>query len=180
MSKTFCTSLYFKYIVYFYLNTICLSLLGLWVSFYWKSMTRFQNKGGYVVGSVPNGAPREPGRRASSCSVFSGLKAASVARCLFSVHSEAWLPVSHRLSRHQTSDKGRSVNTTVPTHPPVTQIALKGRGRWQSVHATTDTRVLTALCKLRSDKILITVLHNSFWRVLFPVKCLFCCLLRFT
>lgn len=51
-----------------------------------------------MVESVTNRALRDPERVASSCSVFSAIKVATVVRCLFSVHSEARLPVSHRLS----------------------------------------------------------------------------------
>lgn len=78
-----------------------------------------------MVESRPKSALRNQ-RVASRGSVLSGPEALGVA----SDHSDAWLPVSHRLSDTKTSDRARSVNTTAQTHPPpVTQIAFEGRGR---------------------------------------------------
>lgn len=81
----------------------------------------------------------------SCSSVLSSPKARGVVRCPFSVHSDAWLPVSHSLSDTKTSERARSVITTVQTHPlPVTQTALKGRGRWHSMYSTADFRQLSS------------------------------------
>lgn len=130
MSKTFCTSLYNKYIVYFYLNIFCLSLFRefFFTESGWHTFIK-QNKSGCVVESGPKSALRSQ-RVAIRGSVLSSPKALGVVRCPLSVLSDAWLPVSHSLSDTKTSDRARSVTTTVQTHPlPVTQTPLKGRGR---------------------------------------------------
>lgn len=157
MSKTFCTSLYNKYIVYFYLNTFCLSCLQFCTD---STLSFNKNKSGYVVESWALSAPRSQSVASSDC-VLSSPKALGVVWCPFSVHCDVWLPVSHRLSDTKTSDRARSVNTTVQTHPlPVTQTALKGRGRWHSMYSTADTSDSSPLQR-REWPNLILVLCNS-------------------
>lgn len=146
--------------IFTWISCVCLCLKCFVLrAAHWK-----QNKSGFAVESGPESSLRGQRVAISGC-VRTSPKALGVVRCPLSVHSDAWLPVSHRLSDTKTSDGARSVNTTVQqTHPlPVTQTALKGRGRWHSMYSTTDTRLPTALlCNLGSDKKKkTTVLCNS-------------------
>lgn len=153
MSKTLCTSLYNKYIVYFYLNIFVWCLFGFDSGVtWWKLIARFhKTKQKWFCGWV-----RTKERSEKSEELLSAVQPQAFWCGLFSVHSDGWFPVSHRLSDTKTSDRARSVNITVQSHPlTVIQTMLKGRGRWHSMCSTRYERVLCEtsdrplLCKLK-------------------------------